>query len=245
MTYPKYKNKHLEEALWGPKDSPKFDKNKASKLPKKYIIFYGDVVNRVLRKLKLKKSKIKLWGCDFYWFKDIGIIRMKGIGSPHAVAVFESLIALGGKEFLNIGFAGGLHKEGFFLCKKALRDEGTSYHYVSQGDFSYPDNKLTDKLGRTMMKMGIRYEDCISWTIDAPFRETKAEIEKYSKEGISTVEMETSALFAVATLRKVKIASAFVVSDVLRKDKWEYKYHKFNVKKSIDKLFDVAVETLR
>ena len=168
---------------------------------------------------------------------------MNGIGCPHVTVVLETLIALGGKIFLNIGIAGGLHHDGIFLCQKALRDEGTSYHYIAHGHFSYPDEKLTRKLGRVMEKQRLKYFNGITWTIDAPYRETRAEVEKYSKKGISTVEMEASAIFAVAKLRKVKIASAFVVSDILGKN-WEPKFHKFDVKRALNKLLDAAVECL-
>jgi len=85
--------------------------------------------------------------------------KMTGIGAPNATAVFEELIALGGKEFINVGTAGGLHHEGIFLCNKALRDEGTSHHYLPNGKFTYPDEKLTKKLGRLLEKntgMGVK-----------------------------------------------------------------------------------------
>jgi uridine phosphorylase len=168
---------------------------------------------------------------------------MSGIGSPNAVTVIEELIALGGKFFINRGYAGGLQNEGVFLCQKALRDEGTSYHYIKDGQYIYPDKKLTKKLEKSLKKQNLNYKKGITWTIDAPYRETKAEITHYKKQGISTVEMEASALFAVAKYRKVKIASAFVVSDTLG-EKWEPKFHHRKVKESLNKLFDAAVDCL-
>jgi uridine phosphorylase len=174
-------------------------------------------------------------------YKNIGLIRMNGIGSPHAVTVLEELIAMGAKEFINIGTAGGLHHRGIFVCNKALRDEGTSYHYIKEGKYSYPDKSLTDKFKIFLTKKGLDFFEGTTWTIDAPYRETKAEVKKYSKEGIFTVEMEASALFVVAKYRKVKIASAFVASDIL-KEKWEPEFHRFDVKKTENKLIDAAVE---
>jgi len=245
MSFPKFRNKHLEEGIFGPKDSLKFDKRKKLNLPKKYIIVYDrHLINRLKRKYKLKKHKVHFFGSELYLHKGVGIIKMEGIGAPHAVSVFENFISLGANVFLNIGFAGGLQKEGIFLCKKALRDEGVSHHYISHGDYSYPDEKLTKKFGKILKKRNINFEEGITWTIDAPYRETKSEVEHYSKKGISTVEMEASALFAVAKVKKVKIASGFVVSDVLG-NKWEYKYHKLDVKKALDDLFDSAMECLR
>ena len=244
MVYPNFKNKHLEEALFTPLDEPSHKKLNKKYFPKKYVVFYDrKLFKRIKRKYKIKKIKHVI-GAEVYSLKDIGIIKMAGVGSPHAILSFEGIISLGGKEFINIGAAGGLQKEGFFLCDKALRDEGTSYHYLPDGIYSYPDKKLTEKLGKSLKKLKINYEKSPTWTIDAPYRETKAEIKKYKKKGISTVEMEASALFAVAKLRKVKIASAFVVSDVLG-EKWEPKFHHINTKRGLDLLFDAAIDCLK
>lgn len=245
MAYPKFKNKHIHEALYNPLDYIRY-KGIKTKLPKKWIIIYQtSVLKYIRRKYKPKKiSGIVSNNAKILVYKNIGFIWMSGIGSPHATTVFEELIALGGKVFLNIGLAGGLKEEGVFLCTKALRDEGTSYHYLPHGHFTYPDKQLTGELGRAMEQQGIKYSKAITWTIDAPYRETKAEIEHYRKKGIATVEMEASALFAVAKVRKVKIASAFTVSDVLLK-KWKPKFHTINVKQTLNKLIDAAVNCLK
>src|SRR3989344_6408269 len=218
MSLVNFRNKHLEVGLFSPSDYVKYKKF-PNNLPKKYIITYQTkALNYFLRKYKGKYKKVKLYSLlTVYVYKDIGFVKMSGIGAPNAVAVFEELIALGGKEFLNIGTAGGLHHEGIFLCKKALRDEGTSYHYLKNGMFAYPDKNLTEKISKVLKSKGMEYFQGTSWTIDAPYRETRAEVERYAKQGISTVEMEASALFAVAQYRKVKIASVFVVSDLLKK----------------------------
>jgi len=240
--YPKFKNKHLEEAMFNPEDYINYKKY-SKNLPKKYIIIYQ---KRLLDDFKKKYNpkKIELYSLlTVYIYKDIGIVRMTGIGSPNAVTVLEELIALGGKTFLNIGAAGGLQSEGIFLCKSALRDEGTSYHYLPHGNYIYPDKELTKKLGKSLSKNSLEYKESITWTIDAPYRETKTEIEHYRKKGISTVEMEASALFAVAKIRKVKIAGCFVVSDLLIK-KWEPKFHTVNLRKTLNKVLDTAIDCL-
>jgi len=245
MSLVNFRNKHLEVGLFSPSDYVKYKKF-PNNLPKKYIITYQTkALNYFLRKYKGKYKKVKLYSLlTVYVYKDIGFVKMSGIGAPNAVAVFEELIALGGKEFLNIGTAGGLHHEGIFLCKKALRDEGTSYHYLPKGLYSFPDEKLTNKFGKYIGKGGLEFFEGVTWTIDAPYRETKAEIEKYVKQGISTVEMEASALFAVAKFRKVNIASAFVVSDLLGK-KWLPKFHRFDVRRAQNRLIDIGIKCLR
>ncbi len=242
MNYPNFKNKHLQEALFHPIDYIKYN-NIRGKFPTKYIITYQPRAKRYfLRKYKPKKQKFYSL-LTIYTYKDIGFVRMTGIGSPNAATVMEELIAMGGKTFLNIGTAGGLHSEGTFICEKALRDEGTSHHYLAKGKYVFPDKKLTEKFAKHLTEKNISYLRGATWTIDAPYRETKAEIKHYAKKGIKTVEMETSALFAVASYRKVKIASAFVVSDLLGK-KWLPKFHRFDIKKAQNKLIDAGVEFL-
>ncbi len=247
MGYPNFQNKHLEQALFNPQDYVNWRnylKKDYKKAPKKYIlIYYPKILNYFKR--KYKPRRIKLYRLiTIYQYKDVGVVCMTGIGSPHAVTVIEELIALGGKEFLNIGAAGGLKDFGIFLCEKAIRDEGTSYHYLPPRKFAYPDKELTKRLEKCLIKNNIPFRKAASWTIDAPYRETKAEIQKYRKQDVATVEMEASALFAVAQIRKVKIASAFVVSDILNDDKWEPQFDARHVNQKLYQLFDAALECL-
>lgn len=248
MSYPKYPNKHLKEALFNVHDLFNYKKIDRSQFPSKYILlFHPSVLKYFKRKFKGQYKKVRLdFRHDIYILKkyDLGVVSTGGIGSPYSAVILEQLIGLGGKKFIFIGDAGGLQTDGFFLCEKALRDEGTSYHYISHGHFSYPDLNLTKKLGKSMENLGIKYIKAPTWTIDAIFRETKEEIKKYKKQGIGTVEMEASALFTVAKVRKVKIAGAFVVSDVLG-EKWTPHFKKITFKKMRNKLIDVAIECLK
>lgn len=246
MAYPKYENKHLEEPLIYAAEYVSWKKylKKHYNGPKKYIIiYYPNILRHFRRKYKPKVIKLKRL-ITIYQHRNIGIVLMSGIGSPHAAIVFEEVIALGGKEFLNIGSAGGLDGFGFYLCEKAIRDEGTSYHYEAHGEFAYPDRELTKRLENSLKKADIKFEKAVDWTIDAPYRETKAEIKHYKKMGVKTVDMEASALFTVAKLRKVKIAAAFAVSDVLWEDKWDPQFNTRHVRQNLNKLFDAAVECL-
>ncbi|MCC6932285.1 MAG: nucleoside phosphorylase [Deltaproteobacteria bacterium] len=241
MTCPNFKNKYLKEALFQPQDYIKFVGCKGGGFPSKYLITYQPGARQYfIKKYKPKLIKHKFL-VEILVYKNVGFIKMTGIGAPHAVAVVEELIALGGREFLNIGTAGGLQHDGVFLLDKALRDEGTSYHYIKDSKFAYPDKQFTSKLGAMLTEKGIDFEKGPSWTIDAPYRETKAEIKKYAKEGIVAVEMEAAALFALAQYRKVRIASAIVVSDVLGK-KWKPRFSKRDVVATQNRLIDAAVQ---
>lgn len=216
------------------------------KCPPKCIIAYqSSTLNHFKRSYKFT-SKIKLNNDFIIWqYKDIGFVRIPGIGSPNAVTYLEELVALGGKIFITIGSAGGLNKQGIFLCNKALRDEGTSLHYAPRSINSYPDKKLTSKLGESMKQLEISYSKGATWTTDAPYRETNKKATAFIKMGICTVDMEASALFAVAKFRKVKIASSFVVGDVYTDKKWKPKFQKKHIKLKLNKLIDAAIYAVK
>jgi len=247
MVFPQYKNKHLEEALFHPEDFLAYRKFKKKDFPSRYVITYQSSGLRHFRRAYAGQYKLMKVHTGFYVHMlpklDIGFVKMTGIGAPHAVTMFEELIGLGGKEFINIGTAGGLQHEGVFLCDRAVRDEGTSHHYIAHGKHSYPDKKLTEMLATAIEKQKLKFERATTWTIDAPYRETRAEIARYKKEGIATVEMEASALFAVAQYRKARIASAFIVSDVLG-DKWNPKFHHIDVIRTENRMIEAAIQCL-
>jgi uridine phosphorylase len=246
MSFPQFKNKHLEEALFNPEDFGTYKKWKKKSFPKKMIICYHKApLAYFKRKYKGKYESLNLYG-DHKILKmgDIGFMRIRGIGALTATTFVEELIAHGAKEFINMGIAGGLSETGVFLCDKAVRDEGVSHHYLPHGMYSYPDELLSKKLTRSLEKIGIDYQIGSTWTIDVPYRETKTEIAHYKKKGIKTVEMEASALFAVAKIRGAKMASVFVVSDVLG-EKWEPQFHKLNLKRTLNKLVDASINCLK
>lgn len=247
MPYPNFKDKHLEEALFNPQDHNNWNtylKKENGKAVKKYIIlYYPRILKYFIRKYKPKKIKIYRL-ITIYQYKDVGVVCMTGIGAPNAVTVMEELIAFGGREFINMGSCGGLEGFGTFLCDRAIRDEGASLHYRQYEKYSYPDKSLTEKLGKSMIKQDMEFKRSTTWTIDAPYRETKAEIKQYKKEGVKTVEMEASALFVVAKIRKVKIASAFVVSDVLGEKKWDPQFDAKHVNQKLNQLIDVSLKCL-
>jgi len=247
MVYPNHREKHLENALIIPKSHVSWKRYLGKDLknpPKKYIfVYYPYVLDYFKRKYKPKR--IRLYRLlTLYQYKDLAVVHIKGVGAPHATIVLEELIALGGRKFINIGSAGGLKDFGVYVCEKAIRDEGTSHHYLPPSKYSYPDKKLTSSLEKSILKNNLDYEGGTSWTIDAPYRETIAEIKRYKKQGVKTVEMEAAALFAVSQTRKVKIASAFVVSDLVLEDKWDPQFDSKHVKQKLKKLLDATVDCL-
>lgn len=151
------------------------------------------------------------------------------IGAPGAAIALETLAAGGVERVIGVGTAGALTDDvepgDVVVCSKALRDEGTSYHYAPAAAWAYPDTVLTDALRGTLPDAAFGP----SWTTDAPYRETADEIARYRAEGVLTVEMEASALFVVGAALGIRCAAAFSVSDVLHGAEWEPHFHSSRV----------------
>ena len=181
-------------------------------------------------------------------FGKIAVIGGFGVGAPAAAIVLEEFIGRGVKKFISIGTAGTLQKQhkigDIIVCAKSLRDEGTSYHYQKPSRFSYPSLSMTKKIEETLAKKGLKYKRGSNWTIDTPYRETIDEVKKYRAEGIDTVDMEASALFAIAKHYGVEIGALFTVSDSLADLEWKPKFHLRKTGKGLENLYEVAIETL-
>jgi uridine phosphorylase len=179
---------------------------------------------------------------------EVAIIGQFGIGAPVVASILEELVAFGVKRFISIGTAGTLQKDlnigDVVVCERAIRDEGTSHHYLKPSKYAYASKAMTDRIKKALDSFGQKYVSGTSWTIDAAYRETVAEARRYQKEGVATVEMEASALFAVAQYRKVEIGAVFTISDSLAELKWSPKFHLRKTKKGLEILYKAALKAL-
>ena len=179
----------------------------------------------------------------------VAVSGNNGIGAPGVSMLLEICIELGIKRFINVGIAGGLQKTSHIsdvvICTSAIRDEGVSYHYLADPAVpAVPSENLTNAFRKTLKRDGIRYTEGPTWTIDAFFRETIAEIQHYQQEGVVTVEMEAAALFAISTLRGVEMASGFVISDLIGKLVWHPQILAQETHESLFRLYQAARATL-
>ncbi len=130
------------------------------------------------------------------------------------------------------------------ICDRAIRDEGTSHHYLPVEKYAFSCPELTENLCAAFERKGIPYSKGTSWTIDAPYRETIEEVHQYCADGVSTVEMETSALFAVGAYRGVSVSAIFTISDILSEEDWNQGYHSEEKLESLKQIFEVALEMI-
>jgi uridine phosphorylase len=178
----------------------------------------------------------------------VGLLGRFGIGAPGATAVLEQLAALGTSAVVSVGTAGSLQRDlepgDLVLCEAAVRDEGVSHHYLPPGKLAAAPAEMTTALGAALRESGLAFRPGVSWTIDAPYRETVAEARHYQAEGVLCVEMEAAALFAVAEVRGLRLASAFVISDSLADLVWNPRFRDPAVQAGLIGLYQAAVSAL-
>ncbi|MEV5506629.1 nucleoside phosphorylase [Streptomyces orinoci] len=151
--------------------------------------------------------------------RTIGICGGFGLGAPAAALVLEQLISLGTTRVITLGTAASLQPDlqsgDVVACRLALRDEGVSHHYLAPARSVRPSARLTDHLVHTLQSHHVAVRQGPGWSTDAPYRETHAEVTRYSTEGILAADMEAAGIFAVAQHRRIDAAALFVIADSL------------------------------
>ena len=146
----------------------------------------------------------------------------RAVGAPFAVLVAEELFVSGCKLLISVTSAGQItplaNPPYFVLLERALRDEGTSYHYLPPSRYSKLDPTLAARLREHWDHTRIPLHEGASWTTDAPFRETEAMIAACRREGILAVEMEAAALYALATARGYRIVCFAHVTNTMAQE---------------------------
>lgn len=170
----------------------------------------GDIVRRLKRAGRAKCDPD--WACyhtELYRFDDGGIefgIIGCAVGAPFAVLVAEELFESGCGLLISMTSAGQLQDMPsppyFIVIERALRDEGTSHHYLPQADFSYVDTTLLNRVPMALQEAGKPAVVGATWTTDAPFRETQRAVDQMRSDGLLAVEMEAAALYAFADARR-------------------------------------------
>jgi uridine phosphorylase len=176
------------------------------------------------------------------------ITKAAGVGAPTAAMTLEELIAFGITQFVSLGAAGGLQKSlrigDIVVCDRAIRDEGTSHHYLPAAKYAHACPTLTAGLIAAINANEIPASTGTTWTTDAPYRETVEELRAYRAEGVATVEMEAAAVFAVGEYRGVSVSSIFTISDVLSDEGWDQGYETEEMSGSMKQIFQIALETI-
>jgi len=176
----------------------------------------GDILSHLIKSQQATLSKC--WACyhtKMYEFEIDGItlgIIGNAVGASFTVLLAEQMFVSGCELLISITSAGVIilpeSNPEYILITKALRDEGTSYHYLPPSEFSEFPQIIADHAQKLIDNDRLRLEHGVSWTTDAPYRETDTAIEYAKARNINVVEMESAALYAFAK-RKRKTVICF------------------------------------
>ena len=185
--------------------------------------FDGDLTDWLVREGMAKP--FRPWACfhTSMFAMDIegitcGIVA-RTIGGPYSVLIAEQLQAAGAKVIIGLTSAGRVSPDLPLPClvvaTSAIRDEGTSYHYLPPASEVECKSPVTALLERELIATGWAIRSGKVWTTDAPYRETKLQLEVWAREGVLAVEMQAASLFAFGLARQACVASVAMVSNAV------------------------------
>ena len=135
---------------------------------------------------------------------EVGVIGC-AVGASFAVLLAEQLVVSGCELLVSVTSSGSITLIGdppyFVLIDRALRDEGTSHHYLPPAPWAGAPAALIARLDGAFTGTNQPVKVGSTWTTDAPYRETATAIERAEQLGIVAVEMEAAALYAFAQAR--------------------------------------------
>ena len=140
------------------------------------------------------------------------------VGSAPAAQFMDWLIGYGVEQIISTGTCGVLadiEENAFLVPVRALRDEGTGYHYVAASRYMEMQIEAISAIEQVLEQLGIPYEEVMTWSTDGFYRETAEKVAYRKEEGCAVVEMECAALAAVAQLRGVVWGQLLFTADSL------------------------------
>ncbi len=189
----------------------------------------GDIVKYLLKNGRAALNPF--WACyhsklyDFrFGRKKLGILGC-AVGSPFAVLVAEQMFVSGCELLISITSAGRIGSwklPRFLLIEKALRDEGTSGHYIPPSEFVHLGIRPLKQLKSHLSAAPEPLLAGSSWTTDAPFRETPTAIGMAKKKNIDCVEMEAAALYAFARARQKQVVCLAHLTNSMAQEKGDF-----------------------
>jgi uridine phosphorylase len=198
-----------------------------SSIPEICVLDPDDILRSLLARGEARLDKS--WACyhtQLYMFGRNGIefgIVGCAVGASFAVLIAEEMFASGCKLLISVTSSGQIvpvrPPPYVIVIDRALRDEGTSYHYAPPSDYSHADAGLIAALDGAFAEFPVPVLTGATWTTDAPFRETQAAIDAMATRNLMAVEMEAAALYAFAQARqKPVLCFAHVTNQMGRVD---------------------------
>jgi len=233
MTYPNFSEKHNQEAVVQPARFLEYLRSRGAYptfLPPQGMIlcYQRRLLDYILANHRTTKPE---HGLGVHLLDEtegrVGVLGGFGIGAPAAVTLLEEFIALGVPRFLSVGTAGSLQPQigigDLVVCERAIRDEGVSHHYLAAEKYAPASPALTERLIAALTAGGHAFTLGTSWTIDAPYRETRADVAQY---------------------RGVELGAMFTMTDSLASLEWHPEFHSERTQQGLETLYQTALSCL-
>jgi uridine phosphorylase len=197
------------------------------------MCFFGDVVNRIasergacqVARLHSEHGIHPIFELE-HRGERVGFFQ-PGVGAPLAALLFEEAIDYGCRALVACGGAGALDADLALghpvVVSAAVRDEGTSYHYLAPSRLIEAAPEVVSVIEGVLGRSGVPFTTGITWSTDAIYRETRGKVSLRRVEGCITVEMEAAALLAVARFRGVVLGQLLYAGDSLAGDSWDHR----------------------
>lgn len=174
------------------------------------------------------------------------IITTCPVGGPNIAVLVEELAAFGVEEMMLWGYCGAIHRNirigDVIVARKALREEGTSYHYSPDSDDFLECNWPAGDRG--ISKRASLFLEGDVWTCDALYRETREKVKRHEERGILAIDMETASFYAVCRSCGVRGIAFLVVSDTLYGGVWKNGFRSKPFKTGVRRVLDVMLENI-
>ena len=192
----------------------------SKKLMDRYVeIFKGEKIAEISNANgRVPVYKIMYKGIEFALF-------MSRVGAPACTVAYEEVLAMGLEKLIMFGTCGVLDRNiedlAIIIPSSAIRDEGTSYHYMKSSEEISVNEKYVSEFIEVLNANKVSYVKGKVWTTDAPYRETRTKVLKRKEQGCVCVDMECSAMNAVAKFRNKDLFQFFYAADNLDSAKWD------------------------
>ena len=185
--------------------------------------FDGDLTDWLVERGVAKPSPS--WPCFHTTMYSVDLGRStcgliaRTIGGPYAVLIAEQLLAAGAQLIVGLTSAGrvaaSLPLPCIVIASAAVRDEGTSCHYLPPGDKIGCPTAIAGFLVTELQRLNVVVREGLVWTTDAPYRETATQLRHWAEQGVLAVEMQAASLFAFATAQGANVAVVARVSNAV------------------------------
>lgn len=150
---------------------------------------------------------------------------ISAVGAPACVAIMEDVFAMGAEKVVLFGTCGVLDKNigdcSVIIPTSAVRDEGTSFQYAPASDEIEVNPRYRQAFIDLLESRKCSYTVGKVWTTDGAYRETREKVQRRKDAGRICVDMECSAVAALAQFRQKTVFQFFYAADNLDSETWD------------------------